>query len=527
MKNLDEKKFLLQMSRAFGQNLYPELEQSIKMEEELASVMLKETVEPSMPEPEQQTLIETPIVEETLPIVEISYDLTVSEEPEVITETVAEPMDLVKYTADMLTASASMYKDKTQDELMRVPLSPQLSPLSDVDSLKKSLSELSHKVATLSWGGGGSGEVNFKKLDDIDKGSIGNTDQILRYNPDTGFFFFGQLSGDQGPVRSLTYSTSGANTAPVTGTTTWNQTEDCLDIYQGDGTVLQTGLEHYIRVTNLTGNTIEAGTFVAFSGVNGNTTPTCAPYMANATAIPLYTIGVVTEPIANNQSARATVFGKVRDINTTGSSVGETWQIGDILWAHPTLAGKLTRVEPTAPYPATSVAAVLKVGVSDGIILVRPSIFPRLWYGSFSDSTNQTAALANTAYPVRFNTTQISAGHRIDQANTSRVVAQYSGLYNYEFSIQFTSSNSSKSKIWIWSRKNGVDVPNSANRVSVDGNGTDFAPSWNFQMSMQPNDYFELMWATDATAVSMTAASATAFCPAIPSAILTVSQINL
>lgn len=39
--------------------------------------------------------------------------------------------------------------------------------------------------------GPGSGEVNFRWLDDVNRNTIGHTDQILRYNPDDKKFFLG------------------------------------------------------------------------------------------------------------------------------------------------------------------------------------------------------------------------------------------------------------------------------------------------------------------------------------------------
>ena len=40
-------------------------------------------------------------------------------------------------------------------------------------------------------------------------------------------------------------------------------------------------------------------------------------------------------------------------------------------------------------------------------------------------------------------------------------------------------------------------------------------------------DWFELMWATDNVAMHIDAPAATAFCPATPSTILTVTQVSL
>jgi hypothetical protein len=197
------------------------------------------------------------------------------------------------------------------------------------------------------------------------------------------------------------------------------------------------------------------------------------------------------------------------------------------LWAHPTQTGKLTKVQPTAPNPAVSVAAVLRVDADDGIILVRPTIFPRLWFGVFSDTTNQTAALVNTGYGVKFNTTDISAGFTIDSLDTSKIVASNTGLYSFKFSLQFTSTNSSSSKIWIWFKKNGNNVPHSSRVLTIDSNNGKLAPAWDYVVSLQANEFFQLYWATDSTSVSLSAEAATAFAPSVPSVLLSVTQVNL
>lgn len=316
----------------------------------------------------------------------------------------------------------------------------------------------------------------------------------------------------------------------VPGTLSWNITEDCLDISQSDGSTLQTGLESYIRVRNYTGNTLAQGTLVQFSGVNGNGNPTCVPLVANSTFDPLYTIGVLTNDVPDGEIGRATTFGKVRALNTTGSEVSESWANGDILWASTTNAGKLTKVKPTAPYPAISVAAVVKTGTTDGELLVRPLIFPRLYYGSFSDTTTQNCASSNTATAVLFNTTEFSSGHEVVTYNSianSGIKTLYSGLYNYQFSLQFSSSASNRNFVWIWARKNGTDIPDSATKISLESNGGVAAPAWNFVVSMAANDVFQLMWATDAhDKISMIQEASSAFHPAVPSALLSVTQVN-
>lgn len=310
----------------------------------------------------------------------------------------------------------------------------------------------------------------------------------------------------------------------------WNEQEDCLDIEQEDGSTLQTGLENYIRVKNNTGSTMSEGTLVMFTGVNGNNEPTAAPLVANSTFNPLYSIGVLTNDVANGTIGRATTFGKVRKINTTGSAVGETWTEGDILWANPNHNGKLSKVKPTAPIPAISVAAVLKAHATDGILLVRPLLQPRLFYGVFTSNTTQTCLTSNNATPIKYNSTQFASGHEIVTYNAvanSALQANFAGLYNYQFSLQVQSSTASKQSIWIWARKNGTDIPASGSQLTVESNGGNLVPSWNFVVSMAAGDKFQLMWATDAhDKISVVSLANTAFCPTIPSVIMTVSEIS-
>jgi len=387
------------------------------------------------------------------------------------------------------------------------------------------LNKIQKQLSTI----GGGGEVWFRWLDDVDRSTIdtpeANQEHVLRYNSATKKFFFGELTGDHREISSFTFKESGAGIATTPRMMAWNAAEDCLNIYQKDNSTLQVGLENYIQVYNETANTFVNGTVVKFGGVHLSETPTIQPYIADGTATPLFLIGVLTNSIAPDSIGRATILGKVRGLNTTGSDVGETWNQGDLLWGHPTIAGKMTKVRPSAPNIATSIAAVLKVGTTDGIILVRPTIWPRLFYGDWYDTTNQTAAAINTAYSVKLNSTGAASGFSLVNGDTIR--AANAGYYNFQFSLQVTSTNSSTSRIYIWYRKNGVDAPHSATVLTIAANGGKIAPSWNFPVFMNPNDTFTLMWAADSTAVSLSAEPATAFCPSVPSVILTVSQPNL
>lgn len=148
-------------------------------------------------------------------------------------------------------------------------------------------------------------------------------------------------------------------------------------------------------------------------------------------------------------------------------------------------------------------------------------------YGAFQDSTDQTAASTTAAYAVTFNTTDFSNG--ISVVSNSRITAKSYGIYNAQFSLQFANTDTQIQDIDIWFSKNGTNIANSNSRFSVPNShgGTDghLIAALNFWIELNANDYFELMWRTTSTAVSIqqipTQTSPTR--PATPSAILTVN----
>ena len=146
-------------------------------------------------------------------------------------------------------------------------------------------------------------------------------------------------------------------------------------------------------------------------------------------------------------------------------------------------------------------------------------------YGSFYDTTTQSAAAINTAYAMTFNSTDISNGVSIGSP-TSRIVVTYAGTYNVQFSTQLDQPSGATAHAYIWLRKNGVDVPNSAGVVAVQGTTAEIVPAWNYLISLAANDYIQIMWSVDSTNLKLTAATAAAPVPAIPSVILTVTQVN-
>ncbi len=151
--------------------------------------------------------------------------------------------------------------------------------------------------------------------------------------------------------------------------------------------------------------------------------------------------------------------------------------------------------------------------------------FLRLPYGSFSDSTTQTAAATGTAYAVTFNTTEYSNGVAVSTP-TSRILITDPGYYNFQFSLQLDKSSGATGHTYIWPRINGTNVPRSASEVAIQGTAAENIAAWNFVLEMQAGQYFELMWSVDDTNIQIKAVAAAAPVPAIPSAILTVTFVS-
>lgn len=159
-------------------------------------------------------------------------------------------------------------------------------------------------------------------------------------------------------------------------------------------------------------------------------------------------------------------------------------------------------------------------------LAVAPSYTPhtsRLRYGSFYDTTTQTAAAINTAYAMTLNSTDLSFGVSIGSP-TSRVYVDNAGVYNIQFSAQLDRTTGGTSITYIWLRHNGVDVTDSAGQIRIQGNDAETLAAWNYLLQMNAGDYFELMWATDDTNTQILAEAATGVHPGIPSVIITVTD---
>jgi hypothetical protein len=152
-------------------------------------------------------------------------------------------------------------------------------------------------------------------------------------------------------------------------------------------------------------------------------------------------------------------------------------------------------------------------------------------YGAFQDSTDQVAVSTTVAYPVTFNTTDFSNGVTI--VSNSRITVADAGIWNLQFSLQFTNTTNASQDVDVWFRVNGTNIANSNSRYGLaprKGAGDPFhiIMALNYFASLNATDYIEIMWRTTDTGVSIEqyAAGTSPTRPAIPSAIATMSFVS-
>lgn len=152
-----------------------------------------------------------------------------------------------------------------------------------------------------------------------------------------------------------------------------------------------------------------------------------------------------------------------------------------------------------------------------------PREFKRARYGSFYDTTTQTATVINTAKAITFNTTDLSNGVFIGSP-TSRIIVDSEGIYNFDTSFQLDKTSGGTAEFYFWFRLNGTDVPDSASQIRIQGNDAEIFASLNYFFDLKANDYVELMFSVSDLSVELLSVVATPLVPAIPSIILTVSN---
>jgi hypothetical protein len=144
----------------------------------------------------------------------------------------------------------------------------------------------------------------------------------------------------------------------------------------------------------------------------------------------------------------------------------------------------------------------------------------------FFSTTDQTASVVDTAYALQFENTYLGEAISITGTPKTRITPLYSGVYNFELSVELTSSNANSKELSFWVRRSGVDIANTGRMHVVAGSGGVDDFEYSFTMDLTAGQYIELMWATDDTGITIDYQAAASPRPAVPSTLLTVVFVS-
>ena len=210
--------------------------------------------------------------------------------------------------------------------------------------------------------------------------------------------------------------------------------------------------------------------------------------------------------------------------------LGEDWK----RWAHTFTAYMGRAMSQLAFKYAGSVAAedgVLLWDAANGYPVVsKDGVWRQIpladGYALLNQDATITAALADTAYKIQFDTPSMAGGVSLDGTYPTRIVFSEAGIYLLGFSAQITSTNASSVEFRFWPAINGTNVAGSTIVASLKNNGDTTVVSRTALFSMAAGDYLEVEWATTSTSSYLEAHAATAYAPASPSATLSITRLR-
>ena len=149
-------------------------------------------------------------------------------------------------------------------------------------------------------------------------------------------------------------------------------------------------------------------------------------------------------------------------------------------------------------------------------------------YGNFLSSATQPNPVTNAENLMVFGTTDIANGVSIVTNGTAltRITFSTACLYDMQFSAQIAKTAAGNDNCYIWLKKNGTTVAQTAGITRVSGNGDRIMASWNYLVNAAAGDYYEIAWSATDTDVILQASSPGGVVPSVPSVILSVVPVG-
>lgn len=167
-------------------------------------------------------------------------------------------------------------------------------------------------------------------------------------------------------------------------------------------------------------------------------------------------------------------------------------------------------------------------GTTPGGRLIGGNTYVAGAHGAFYDVTTQTISNIALAYQVPIGNTTSSSGVSLSNSN---IVVSTSGVYDIQYSIQFTNADNFNQDIDVWLRINNIDVPDS-NSIFTIHSKTGSTPGKLIAVTplvtpLNSGDTAQIMWNATNTGVAITtfAAQTNPTIPRTPGVIVFVNQI--
>jgi cytoskeletal protein CcmA (bactofilin family) len=142
-------------------------------------------------------------------------------------------------------------------------------------------------------------------------------------------------------------------------------------------------------------------------------------------------------------------------------------------------------------------------------------------YGAFSSTVPQTLPGANQSASFTYNTVDVVDG--VTYSNNSHLNIPHTGVYNIQFSAQLLSA-ANNVKAYIWLKKNGANLDNTATVIAL-RNNEEAVAAWNWIYPFVAGDYVEIAWQSNSATTTLERFNASGNIPAVPSVIVTVTQV--
>ena len=225
-----------------------------------------------------------------------------------------------------------------------------------------------------------------KKAKAIVVGDIGIVD--LNDIDTTGLTDGGMIRFDQSQLKWLAYDFSHNDTIGFNivdditvskGQLGWNKSESTLNLGLSDDVDIALGQGSVRVVRNDTASTIFSGSLVMFDGILTGSRIKVKPFTGQANDA-IYCYGIASQDILAGTDGIISIEGKVKGINTSGTSVGETWLEGNVLYASATGNGMMTNVVPGDGDLRLPVAFVVNADASGTLEVRLTPINENLYY---------------------------------------------------------------------------------------------------------------------------------------------------